>query len=41
MSSPLMLAEGIGDYVSWWQIVLLVVLIGLIVFWVMYRKKQM
>ncbi len=31
----------LGGWVQWWQIVLLIVLIALIVFWVMYRRKQM
>jgi type II secretory pathway component PulF len=30
-----------GGLVEWWQILLLLVLIGLIVFYVMYRRKQM
>lgn len=32
---------GIGDYFVWWQFVLLAVLVVLIIFWVMYRRKQM
>ena len=32
---------GAGDYFVWWQLILLAVLIGLIVFWLWYRKKQM
>ncbi len=32
---------AISDFVSWWQIVLLIILIGLIVFWVKYRRSQM
>lgn len=30
-----------GGYVSWWQILALIVLIGLVIFLVQYRKKQM
>ncbi len=35
----LTLAES--GYFSWWQGVLLIVLIALIIFYVQYRKKQM
>ena len=31
----------LGGWVQPWQIVLLLVLIALIVFWMMYRRKQM
>jgi len=40
MASAMTLA-AISDYVSWWQWILLLVLIALILFWVMYRRKQM
>lgn len=30
-----------GGWVEWWQLVLLIVLIGIIIFWVRYRRKQM
>lgn len=30
-----------GGVVETWQLIALVVLIGLIIFWVQYRKKQM
>jgi hypothetical protein len=36
-----MLAQEGGGMFSWWQGVLLLVLIGLIVFYFQYRKKQM
>lgn len=36
----MLVAEGEG-YFSWWQGVLLLVLIALIVFYWQYRKKQM
>jgi hypothetical protein len=41
MSSPLPLAAlwGIG-WLFWWQIPLALILIGLIVFLVMYRRRQ-
>jgi hypothetical protein len=32
---------AIGDYFVWWQLLLLIALVALIVFWVMYRRKQM
>jgi hypothetical protein len=31
----------LGGYVEWWQIGCLVILIGLIVFLIQYRKRQM
>ena len=40
MASPVMLA-GIGDYFYWWQIPLVILLIALIVFWKIYRSRQM
>ena len=40
MADMTMLAK-VSDYISWWQPLLLLVVIGLIVFWVMYRRKQM
>lgn len=41
MADMTMLAAKISDYFSWWQPLLLVIVIALIVFWVMYRRKQM
>ena len=41
MASQTTLLALFGGYVSLWQILALVVLIGLIIFWVQYRKKQM
>jgi hypothetical protein len=29
------------EYFTWWQPLLLVLVIALIVFWVMYRRRQM
>jgi cytochrome c-type biogenesis protein CcmH/NrfF len=42
MTTPLPLAElfGVG-WLFWWQIPLLLLLIGLIVFLVWYRRRQM
>jgi hypothetical protein len=41
MSSLLPLAKLWGiEWLYWWQIPLLLILIGLIVFLVMYRKRQ-
>ncbi|HUT56403.1 MAG TPA: hypothetical protein VNA25_00855 [Phycisphaerae bacterium] len=40
MATPVMLA-AISDLFYWWQIPLVIVLVGLIIFWVMYRRKQM
>ena len=40
----LMTLAFIGDFfksLDWWQYVLIVLLIAIIVFYVMYRKKQM
>ena len=31
----------LGGWVEWWQIALLIVLAVLIVFWMMYRRRQM
>lgn len=36
-----MLAWGVGDVFELWQIIPLVLLIGVIVFWMWYRKQQM
>jgi len=42
MSSPAMLAELFGiEWLYAWQIPLVLLLIALIVFWVIYRRKQM
>ena len=43
MTYPTMLALGFRDIFPWpWlQIPGLIILIGLIVFWVVYRRKQM
>ena len=35
------LAEFLGGWISWWQLVLLAVVIGLIFFLRWYKKKQM
>lgn len=32
--------SAISDYVSWWQWLLVLVLVGLIVLWVFIRKNQ-
>ena len=40
MTCPSMLA-GIGDYFSLWQIPLVIALVALLVFWKIYRGKQM
>jgi len=40
MTVPSMLA-GLGDYFEWWQGIMLILLIVVIVFWVWYRRKQM
>ena len=32
---------GIGDYFEWWQIIPLIVLIALLIFWKKYRDSQM
>jgi hypothetical protein len=38
----MMIAEWLGvDWLYWWQPLLLVLLIALLVFWKMYRNKQM
>ena len=31
----------LGGYVEWWQLVLIALLIAIIIFYVMYRRKQM
>jgi len=42
MSSPLPLAMLWGqEWLYWWQIPLLILLIALIIGWVMYRRRQM
>lgn len=40
MMSMLSMLADIGDYFVWWQIPLVLVLIGLIVFLVWWRKRQ-
>ncbi len=40
MSTFLSLA-AIGDYFYWWQIPLVIVLVLLIIFWKIYRNKQL
>ena len=40
MSMPLAELWGI-TWLYWWQLVLIVLLIGLILFWKKYRDKQM
>ena len=37
----LLIADGIGDYLTWWQGVLILVLIGIIVGYKIYQKKMM
>lgn len=41
MSDASMMLAAIGDYFEWWQAPLLLVLIGIIIFWIRYRKSQM
>jgi len=36
-----MMLAALGDYFYWWQLPLVIVLIGLIVFMYWYRKRQM
>jgi len=40
MSMPLAELFGI-TWLYWWQLVLIVLLVGLIIFWKKYREKQM
>ena len=40
MLSPMILA-GIGDIFSVWQIPLVILLIAVIIFYVLYKKRQM
>ena len=41
MSIPMPLAEWLGvEWLYWWQLPLLLILIGLIVFLIMYRRRQ-
>ena len=41
MSNPMPLAELFGiTWLFWWQIPLLLILVGLIVFLVLYRRSQ-
>jgi predicted MFS family arabinose efflux permease len=35
------LAQSIGDYFEWWQILPVIGIIVLLVFWKIYRSKQM
>ena len=35
------LVAALPGWMVWWQIPLLLVLIALVVFWVMYRRRQM
>ena len=41
MVNVIPLAKIWGVWINWWQIVLLIVLAVLIMFWMMYRRKQM
>jgi len=36
-----MVLAGWTEAFFWWQIPLVLLLIGLIVFWIMYRRRQM
>jgi hypothetical protein len=36
-----LLLADIGDYFVWWQIPMVLVLVALIIFWKIYRSKQM
>ena len=38
VTSPLALIFGI---LEWWQILAILLLVGLIIFWVQYRKRNM
>ena len=40
MSMPMTVA-AIGDYFFWWQIPLLLALIGLLIFYKIYKNRQM
>ena len=35
------LLAGIGDYFVWWQAIPLLLLIGVIIFYVTYKRRQM
>ena len=39
--SMLMPIAAVGDYFKLWQLPLVLLLIGLIIFWKIYRSKQM
>lgn len=41
LPSMQMQAFDLGDLFVWWQIPLVLILAALIVFWVMYRRRQM
>ena len=42
MSSPLPLAEFLGvEWLFWWQLPLVLLLVALVVFWRIYRNRQM
>jgi len=40
MADMISLAKIWGVWIHWWQLVLLAVLVALILFWLMYRRKQ-
>jgi uncharacterized membrane protein len=39
--TSMMTVALLGGYVEWWQFILLAGLVALIIFWVLYRRKQM
>ncbi len=41
MADATILAWRISEFFTWWQLPLLVAVVVLIVFWVMYRRRQM
>jgi hypothetical protein len=41
MSMPMTLVAAIGDYFVWWQLPLVILLIALLVFYKIYKNRQM
>lgn len=42
MSMPTMIGKFLGiDWLFWWQLPLVLLLIAILVFWKIYRNKQM